>query len=173
MIDRRINAPLTSSLGRLFDAVAAIIGLRRSVVFEGQAAMELEMIADGQAQGSYVQQWPKDAGTQLQAAPIIRAVVQDLLQGVPAFIISRRFHDTLVVLFCGLCGQIRQQTGINQVALSGGCFQNSLLLSGLTSALVQQGFEVYSHALVPTNDGGIALGQAVIAGQRLKTNHGP
>ncbi|MDA8141248.1 MAG: carbamoyltransferase HypF [Desulfobacteraceae bacterium] len=168
MIEKHINAPLTSSLGRLFDAVAAIIGLRRDVAFEGQAAMELEMMADGQAQGSYAYAWSKEPVARIQAAPIIRAVVDDLLHGVPAFIISRRFHDTLAALFADLCGQIRAQTGLTRVVLSGGCFQNALLLTGLTGALQQQGFDVYSHALVPTNDGGISLGQAVIAGRILK-----
>lgn len=168
MVSKGINAPLTSSLGRLFDGVAAIVGLRQTVAFEGQAAMELEMIADGNAQGSYPYQWTGDALRQVDPSVIIKAIVEDILFGTPAFIISRRFHETMICLWSDLCKQIGDETSLARVVLSGGCFQNVLLLQGLTQALQKQGFNVYSHHLVPTNDGGISLGQAVVAGSRMK-----
>lgn len=162
-----INAPLTSSLGRLFDAVAVIIGLRGTVAYEGQAAMELEMVADGNEQGSYPFVWSDDTVKQVAVAPIIKGVVEDILAGVPAFVISRRFHDTLVAMWSELCGVLRDETGFDRVVFSGGCFQNVLLLEGLSAALKQKGLQVFSHEQVPTNDGGISLGQAVVAAGRL------
>jgi hydrogenase maturation protein HypF len=169
MARRHINAPLTSSLGRLFDAAAAIIGLRRTVAFEGQAAMELEMIADGRAQGGYAFSWSQGAVKQVDGAAIVRALVEDVLGGTPAFIVSRRFHDTLIDGWAALCAALRDETGLGRVVLSGGCFQNALLLEGLCATLRARGFEVYSHQSVPTNDGGIALGQALVAGMRIKS----
>ncbi len=163
MAAKRINSPLTSSMGRLFDGVAAILGLRQKVAYEGQAAMELEMIADGGYQGSYDLSDYPDQVEPLPVAPIIRGVVTDIQQGLPAFVISRRFHETVIQLCVRLCQQIRQETGLSQVVLSGGCFQNSLLLEGMVHTLGQARFQVFAHRLVPTNDGGIALGQAVIA----------
>jgi hydrogenase maturation protein HypF len=168
MAARRINSPLTSSLGRLFDAVAAIIGLRGGAAFEGQAAMELEMIADSHSHGIYPFQWSEDRVPQAHAAPIIASIVEDIRRGVPAFLISRKFHDTLAAMWAAVCVALRARTGIDRVALSGGCFQNVLLLEGLTHALQNENFTVYSHQLVPTNDGGIALGQAVVAAEKLK-----
>ncbi len=167
MAIKGINAPLTSSLGRLFDAVAAIVGLRGTVAYEGQAAMELEMMADGNEQGSYPFDWSNDAVKEVAVGPIIKGVVEDILAGVPAFIISRKFHDTLIAMWAELCGVLRGETGLERVVLSGGCFQNVLLLEGLTAALKQTGFDVFSHEQVPTNDGGISLGQAVVAASRL------
>jgi hydrogenase maturation protein HypF len=163
-----INAPLTSSLGRLFDGVAAIVGLRREAAFEGQAAMELEMIADGREQGAYPFAWSREAVMQIALAPLITALVDDVLAGVPAFVISRRFHDTIIALCAGMCAAIGTSTQLDRVVLSGGCFQNGLLLEGLLHALEKQGLTAYAHCLAPTNDGGIALGQAVVAAARVE-----
>jgi hydrogenase maturation protein HypF len=163
MAARRINAPLTSSLGRLFDGVAAILGLRREVAFEGQAAMELEMIADGEERGAYDFCWSDGACRRLQFAPLIRGVVSDIQNSVPAFVISRKFHSTVIRMCTALCAELRRESGLDRVALSGGCFQNGLLLGGLIQALGADRFEVLTHRLVPTNDGGLSLGQAVIA----------
>ncbi len=168
MAEKGINAPLTSSLGRLFDGVAAIIGLRQVAAYEGQAAMELEMIADGQPQGSYPFHWSEGAVRCMAVAPIVTAVVEDMRRGVPAFVISRKFHETVVAMWAAAAAAARDDTGLTRVVLSGGCFQNVFLLEGLIQALRAQGFEVYSHHLVPTNDGGISLGQAVIAGCRMQ-----
>ena len=162
--EKGINAPLTSSMGRLFDAVAAVIGLRQQVAFEGQAAMELEMIAGEPASERYDFQWRDGEVRIISIAPIIRGVVEDLQHGLPAFIISRKFHNTLIHGCAELCAVIAGELQLDRVVLSGGCFQNRLLLEGLSQALTERGLKVYSHRQVPTNDGGIALGQAVIGG---------
>jgi hydrogenase maturation protein HypF len=163
MITKRVNSPDTSSLGRLFDGVAALVGLRNYVAFEGQAAMELEMTAEGVADSIYDFEWLTAENIQIKTGPIIRGVVNDFQNGVAASLISARFHGTLIRLFAELSEIIREKNGLNRLVLSGGVFQNSLLLTGLISALEKKGFEVFSHKLVPTNDGGISLGQAVIA----------
>jgi hydrogenase maturation protein HypF len=169
MMEKQINSPLTSSLGRLFDAVAAIVGLRDQVAFEGQAAMELEMILDDTESGSYDFSWEDrgDDPIRIPNAPIIRGVVRDLRQGLSAATISARFHNTLIILFDQLCRHLRVATGIGQVALSGGVFQNNRLLVGLSTALEKSGFELITHRLVPTNDGGLSLGQAVVAAAKV------
>ncbi|HSO18461.1 MAG TPA: carbamoyltransferase HypF, partial [Desulfosarcina sp.] len=159
-----INAPRTSSMGRLFDGVAALIGLRHTVAFEGQAAMELEMCAAAGEEGHYEVAWQDAAPIVIPTAPIIAGVVADLQQGRAPSRISRRFHTTLVRLFTALCGHLRHRTGLDRVVLSGGVFQNALLLQELSHALASAGFSVYNQRLVPPNDGGIALGQAVVAG---------
>jgi hydrogenase maturation protein HypF len=163
MIAKGINAPMTSSLGRLFDGVAAIIGLRNRVNYEGQAAMELEMMAAEPSDSQYNIGWEPGTVLHIPPAPIIRAVVSDMLAQVPVGEIAARFHRTLIRLFAEVCEVIRKDRGLNRVVLSGGCFQNAILLNGLTQALGEKKFEVFSHQLVPTNDGGIALGQAVVA----------
>lgn len=162
MAEKRINAPMTSSLGRLFDGVAAILGLRRTVAFEGQAAMELEMIADEKEEQRYDLEWTGGQVKQIAIESVIAGVVEDILKGLPAFIISRKFHNTLSEGFADLCHIIAAETGLDRVVLSGGCFQNRLLLEGVARALTQRGLAVYAHGLVPTNDGGISLGQAII-----------
>jgi len=169
VIERGINAPRTSSLGRLFDAVAAIVGLRGTVAFEGQAAMELEMAAGGSFQGApvYDMRWSADDPIRIATAPIIRGVVGDVLAGRAAAEVSARFHATLVTLFADLCARLRRETGLQRIALSGGVFQNALLLEGLTAALEADRFQVFANRQVPTNDGGICLGQAVAAAAML------
>jgi hydrogenase maturation protein HypF len=168
MIRRNLNAPPTSSLGRLFDAVAALAGIRYHVSFEGQAAMELEMAGGGAPERPYAVGWEEGAVRRIPPAPMVRGVVADLLAGVPAAVVSGRFHATLVDLFTRLCAALRLETGIGRVALSGGVFQNLLLFTGLKEGLEKQGFTVLSHTRVPTNDGGIALGQAVAAAALLQ-----
>jgi hydrogenase maturation protein HypF len=165
MMEKRINCPMTSSMGRLFDAVAAMVGLRGRVAFEGQAAMELEMILDGSESGSYPFSWddPDDGPLCIATAPIVRGVVRDLTAGLSPATVSARFHNTLIVLFDALCRHLRRITGIDRVALSGGVFQNNRLLTGMIAALEKSGFDLLTHRLVPTNDGGLSLGQAVVA----------
>lgn len=168
MIRQKINSPLTSSLGRLFDGVAAIMGIRNRVSFEGQAAMELEMLAgthpiDMRKETVYAFEWSSGATRRIAIRPLVSGIVGDMKSGIPLPLISRRFHATLIRLFASLCRELKGETGVNRIVLSGGCFQNALLLEGLISILEQEGFAVFSHSLVPTNDGGISLGQAVIA----------
>jgi hydrogenase maturation protein HypF len=167
MITKGVNAPITSSLGRLFDGVAAIAGLRSSVNFEGQAAMELEMMAADSTDTVYDGQWVFEDGYKILVAPIIRDVVQDVQSGVSVAQISAAFHSTLIRLFADICNDIRKQRELNRVVLSGGCFQNAILLTGLIQELQRQHFEVFAHEKVPTNDGGISLGQAVVAAAQM------
>ncbi|MGD9058408.1 MAG: carbamoyltransferase HypF [Desulfobacterales bacterium] len=167
MMEKGVNCPQTSSLGRLFDAVAAIIGIRQRVNFEGQAAMELEMLAQDSSEAIYDIQWTSQAPIKILPQPIIRGVVQDIQNGMSPADISIKFHQTLIVLFGEICGTVRRDHDLNRVVLSGGCFQNSLLLKGLIGQLEAHHFEVYAHQQVPANDGGIALGQAMVAAARF------
>jgi hydrogenase maturation protein HypF len=164
MLARGLNSPLTSSAGRLFDAIAALIGLRYEVQYEAQAAVELEMLADESPATGYSfsladARKPMVVGTN----GIIRGVVDDLLRGEPAPLIAARFHTTLAEIIRSVCGHIRELTNLRQVALSGGVFQNTLLLAAVISRLQDAGFTVYTHRLVPPNDGGLCLGQAAVA----------
>lgn len=164
MISKKINSPETSSLGRLFDGISAIIGIRNRVCFEGQAAMELEMLSDENTEETYDYEWiSEDNIFKILTAPIIKGVVSDVHNGVHTSIIGGKFHRTVIRLFTELCKIIRKDADIERVALSGGVFQNSILLSGMIKALEENRFKVYTHKLVPANDGGISLGQAVIA----------
>ena len=163
MISKRVNSPFTSSLGRFFDGIAAIIGIRNTVFFEGQAAMELEMLADEKAKGIYNFEWSSGETHRIFLQPIISGVVNDMERGVHPSTISGKFHNTIIALFSELCEVIRKENGVSRVALSGGVFQNSIILSGLIKGLKQRGFQVITHTLVPANDGGISLGQAMIA----------
>jgi hydrogenase maturation protein HypF len=164
MISKGVNAPLTSSLGRLFDGVAAIADIRKRVVYEGQAAMELEMASDNQTKAYYHYAWQRGKDTyEIPVRPIVRSVVKDIENGLPVSAISDKFHTTLVRLFSDLCVFLSKETGLDRVVLSGGVFQNAILLSGLSKAIRESGLQVFTHSLVPTNDGGISLGQAVAA----------
>src|SRR5579875_2145761 len=168
MIERGINTVAASSCGRLFDAVASILGLRHEVNFEGQAAIELEMVAQGGAEGVYPFQIDFGDPWQIDVRPVIESMVIDLAQGEPKGTIAARFHDTLSVMIAEVCRKLRESEHLNRVCLSGGTFQNMLLLNRTLSALTGNGFEVYAHQRVPPNDGGISLGQAVIADALLK-----
>ncbi len=164
MISKQVNSPQTSSLGRLFDGIAAILGIRKKVTYEGQAAMELEMAIREETEESYDYEW--EQGKDLRRIlihPIIRGVVKDIENNLSVSDISAKFHTTLVRLFSELCAILRKETDLNRVVLSGGVFQNATLLAGLRNALKDKGFQVFTHSLVPTNDGGISLGQAVVA----------
>jgi len=159
-----INTPLTSSCGRLFDAVAALLGLRQQVSFEGQAAMQLEMIADpGQSQ-PYPYQLSSGADLMIfDPSALIDAIITDHTYGVSTAQIAGRFHFSLAVMVEEVCAQIRQRTGVKQVVLSGGVFQNCLLTEMTLARLEASNFKVLTHSLVPPNDGGLALGQAAVA----------
>jgi hydrogenase maturation protein HypF len=163
MIQKDLNTPKTSSCGRLFDGVASLLGLREKVSYRGQAAVELEM-AIREGKGAYRSpiQMEDDRFVIFQA-PIVRGVVSDLKDGMDRGEISWRFHNTLAQVFTQVCVKVRDRRKLNRVVLSGGVFQNAFLLDGLEKKLTESGFEVYTHSLVPTNDGGIALGQTVVA----------
>lgn len=163
MISKRVNSPDTSSLGRFFDGIAAIVGIRNNVSFEGQAAMELEMIAGEKTGATYDYEWVSEDVHRVLLQPIVRGVVDDLAKGVRPSTISSKFHTTLIRMFSELCDVIRMESGLDRVALSGGVFQNSILLTGLIQALKEKNFHVITHTRVPANDGGISLGQAMVA----------
>ena len=165
-LERNINVVPTSSMGRLFDLVAALCGVRQLVNYEGQAAMELEAVADTSLMDGYA--FGYSAGALIESGPVIRAVVDDVLRGIPREVVAAKFHNAVAELIVGLSRQVRRETGLNQVALSGGVFQNRLLLSRVVPALRKHHFELLTHQLVPPNDGGLALGQAVVAGVRAQ-----
>lgn len=168
MLSRGINSPLTSSAGRIFDAVASLIGLRQKIGFEGQAAMELEFIADRGVADRYpfsVDQ--NNATTIIDPTEMVRAILRDHEERVPNSTIASRFHNTMaetVVAIAKLAGE-------EKIALSGGCFQNKLLTELAVTRLRSEGFKVYWHQRIPPNDGGIALGQlAALAATELRRN---
>jgi hydrogenase maturation protein HypF len=167
MLRKGINSPFTSSCGRLFDAVAALLGVRHRVSYEGQAAMELEALAEeaGDAGGPYPYAiCSRDGKRVLDFRLLIEALLLDLEAGEPRPVMARRFHLTVAAATADLCGQLRETSG-ERVVLSGGVFQNRLLTEEVCRLLRKDGFDVFTHRLVPPNDGGLALGQAVIAGR--------
>jgi hydrogenase maturation protein HypF len=163
MFERGINTVATSSCGRLFDAVASLLGLRHEINFEGQAAIDLELAAAGGMDGGYPFEIGDGEPWQIDMRPVIRSLVAEIGKGITTSTLAARFHNTLAVMIAGVCRRLREREGLNKICLSGGTFQNMLLLRLAVAALRRDGFEVYLHAQVPPNDGGIALGQAVIA----------
>lgn len=179
MVDGHLQTPLTSSAGRLFDAVSALLGVCCETSYEAQAAIELEMLSDADDAASLpypyeisasngVQAWGHSAQyvrqtCVLRLAPLWKEVMQDISRGMSASRIGRRFHASVAQMVVDVCQRLRAQTGLQTVALSGGCFQNRLLLALIVPRLQERGFRVLMHRQVPCNDGGLALGQAVIA----------
>ncbi|MBI5575770.1 MAG: carbamoyltransferase HypF [Deltaproteobacteria bacterium] len=163
MIERGLNSPLTSSAGRLFDAVSALLGIRKEIHYEGQAAIELEMAALEDA-GSYPFRLRGEGdGYAIVLEPLIREMIADLQKGTACGILSARFHNTMTEIVLHVCRKIREESGLDRVALSGGVFQNTLLLERAHDLLRKDGLSVFIHHRVPPNDGGIALGQSIIA----------
>jgi hydrogenase maturation protein HypF len=169
MITRGINTVLTSSCGRLFDAVASILGLRHEVTFEGQAAIELEMAAQHGIERTYSFDIDSSEPAQIDMRPAIREIVRDVQNKQPVGEIAARFHNTIAAVIAEMCQRIRASEKLNRVCLTGGTFQNMYLLEHAVILLRKVGFEVFIHSAVPPNDGGIALGQAVIANEILKS----
>jgi hydrogenase maturation protein HypF len=161
MLRRALNSPLTSSVGRLFDAVASLMGLRQRTRFEGQAAMEIEFLAaDTQEAAAYeLAVDPARAPVILDWRPTIEAILTDLKEGVPLPTISVQFHNMLIESIV----KVAQRTGLEAVGLSGGCFQNRYLTEHAVRRLTQEGFRTYWQQRLPPNDGGICLGQVVAA----------
>ena len=172
MIERKINSPLTSSLGRLFDAVAAVVLGRREVDYEAQAAIELEGIAvdepDRFEQGDYVPELhgaDEGSGSKavIRTGKMWKAVLEDLWCGVPASRISARFHSGIAEGFINAAANARIETGINLVVLSGGCMHNRRLVRLLRTGLEEEGFTVLQHRNVSPGDGGLSYGQVAVA----------
>jgi len=171
-IEGGLNAPPTSSAGRLFDAVASLLGVRHMAAFEAQVAMELEALAAPEADRPYpVGLAEVDGLIVVPTSDVIRGLVEDLLAGTAPGLIAARFHETLAEVITRVCGRIRERNGLGRVALSGGVFQNMRLLRLGAARLEEAGFEVFTHHQVPPNDGGLALGQAAVAA-RLDADRG-
>ncbi|HZZ38333.1 MAG TPA: carbamoyltransferase HypF [Acidobacteriaceae bacterium] len=171
MIRHRLNTIPTSSAGRLFDAVASLIGLHHTVSFEGQAAMMLEAIADSSSilsEAPYEFALAGAAPAEIDLRPMIREIVSELSRATPTSRVAARFHATLIAIVTAVCRRMRDELHLNRVCLSGGCFQNALLLSGCLESLHEAGFEVFFQREVPANDGGISLGQAAVACELLR-----
>jgi hydrogenase maturation protein HypF len=173
MIDRNINSPLTSSCGRLFDAVSSLLGVRDVITYEAQAAVELEMIAASDISESYSCRFEKsdnpagaDIPLTIDVREMFREIVFDMKHEVPKEVISAKFHNTVADFTIAICELIRDESDIDEVVLSGGTFQNRYLLTKVCAQLKSKGFIPYFHKRVPTNDGGVSLGQAIIANSR-------
>jgi len=178
MIERKINSPTTSSLGRLFDAVGAVVMGRRAVDYDAQAAIELEGVAfdepDRIEQGDYrpeLHTAEEGAGSVavIRTGKMWKAVLEDLWRGVPARRISARFHAGVAEGFINAAGNARIETGINHIALSGGCMHNRRLVRLLRTGLEEEGFQVFQHRQVSPGDGGLSYGQAVVASAQIRT----
>ncbi|HNZ65522.1 MAG TPA: carbamoyltransferase HypF [Smithella sp.] len=170
IIDGKINSPLSSGLGRLFDGIAALLGAHRQVSYEGQAAMQLENLAIGSSGDPYPFELicGKEKPYILNITAMIESIVSEMEAGQRHTKIASSFHQTLIDAFASVAGKMREETGLVRVVLSGGCFQNKILLEGAVDKLKNSGFDVYCHQQVPSNDGGISLGQAVIAASMIQ-----
>jgi hydrogenase maturation protein HypF len=163
MIDKKINSPLSSGMGRLFDAVSALCGLTLNSAFHAEAPMRLEDAIQQGEKGFY----PYAISESIGIGSIIKALITDLKNGVAVGIIAARFHNTLVKISVEQCVQIREKYNTNKVVLSGGSFQNKYLSEHLIKELKHKKFKVYNHQNIPSNDGGISLGQIAIASKLL------
>jgi len=167
-IDKQINTPLTSSVGRLFDAVSSLVGLCNVIEYEGQAAIRLEKEANEKDTCLYPYEIiPEEFGYKISILQMIRAIAEDVSQGAETSHIAAAFHRTVASITLDVSRLIREECGLHDVVLSGGVFQNRLLLGMTIDYLERDGFKAYSHSKVPTNDGGISLGQAAITLHKL------
>ena len=166
-LETGLNSIETTSMGRLFDAVASIAGVRHEISYEGQAAIELEALGTPDAEGRYRFDLINNEGALIiDPGAVVAAVAGDVVAGVPAPVISTRFHRALAAVIVAAAEQMRRQYHIDTAALSGGVFQNVTLLEAAKRGLEGAGFTVLTHRLVPPNDGGLALGQIALAGKR-------
>jgi hydrogenase maturation protein HypF len=166
-VQKKLNTPETSSMGRLFDAVACLAGVRNEVTYEAQAAMELEVLSKPYLMSTRPYSFELE-GEDIRVGKILSQVIADVRDKKSAGWIGARFHQTLSVIAAEVSKQMRDRYGLNEVALSGGVWQNQVLLDLARTGLIQNNFTVYTHQQTPANDGGLALGQAVIAGYKMK-----
>jgi hydrogenase maturation protein HypF len=186
LMERGFNSPMTSSAGRLFDAVAAMAGIREHINYEAQAAIELEAAIEGSRAERCSALFTGGAGEDdgypfairedrdgwiIDTRPTLQALAHDLREGIPTGVVSYRFHLGFVDVLARVAELVRGRSGLNRICLSGGSFQNCFLSEHLQKRLEAQGFQVFTHAEVPCGDGGISLGQAVVAA-RGKTDEG-
>jgi hydrogenase maturation protein HypF len=170
MCARGVHSPPTSSAGRLFDAVSALLGVCGRASYEGQAAIELEAVLDDRDTGDAYAFEIEPQGSLLVIGTrgLFEALARDLRAGVGAGAVSRRFHDGLAEVLARVAGHLRDATGLARVCLRGGSFQNRRLLLGLSRRLEADGFAVFTHTRVPAGDGGLCLGQALVAAHRMR-----
>ena len=161
-MEKGVNAPPTSSMGRLFDAVAALLGVRQTVNYEAQAAIELEALADPAETGVYPFALVA-AQSMVDPEPMVTAVLDDLRRKTPVPTMAARFHNGVAQMTLDVCRDLRTRYNLSEVALSGGVWQNVTLLTRTFPLLQADGFTVYLHSKVPPNDGGLALGQTAVA----------
>ena len=166
MLEKKINTPITSSVGRLFDAVAALVGLRQASSFEGQAAMELEFTRRKRIRAAYSFMVTDGLPIVVDWAPGILQLLDDVAGGEDAGLISAKFHNGLVEAAVDVAKKI----GESKIVLSGGCFQNRYLTERIVERLREENFRPYWHQRIPPNDGGISAGQCVAASQSAKMN---
>jgi hydrogenase maturation protein HypF len=175
MVRCGLHSPPVSSMGRLFDGIAALLGVCSHAEYEAQGPIELEGLLDRDLtmpRDPYRFGVAEDGGPpEIDPRPVIREIAADLARGVPVATISRRFHGAVVAMVLERCETLRREHGVGQVVLSGGVFLNEFLVVNCLVGLREAGFSGYSHRLVPTNDGGIALGQVVVAAART-ADHG-
>jgi hydrogenase maturation protein HypF len=164
-LESRINTPYTSSMGRLFDAVASLIGLRHTINYEAQAAIELEQITEPSITDAYTFEITENI---INLNGIISNILTDINHAIHATIIATKFHNAIANLILVLCKQIEKENNLHHIALSGGVWQNQYLLRKTYQILTEEGFSVLIHHNIPPNDGGISLGQAVIANKHFK-----
>jgi hydrogenase maturation protein HypF len=155
MLSKKINSPITSSAGRLFDAVSSLLGICDRTNYEGQSAMMLEFTADLNEKGYYPFKIKESEKLIIDWQPIIISIINDLRKNINSSVISTKFHNTLAKVIL----EIAKRSELNKVVLSGGCFQNALLSERTISLLQENNYKVYWHQRIPPNDGGIALGQ--------------
>lgn len=172
MIEKEINSPETSSIGRFLDAVSAIIGVRHTITYEGQAAIELENIIDTTCKEAYPYEIvfnvnEKESKYIIKLSKTISMLLIDKLNNIPHGLMAAKIHNTIIDFTTNLCVLLRRDTNINAIVLSGGVFQNSYLLEQISHQLKKLSFDVYTHKKFPPNDGGIALGQIVIANENI------
>lgn len=175
MMKSRINSPLTSSCGRLFDAVAALAGIRQCVTYEAQAAVELEMaMVPLRGETPYqLEVAQKDGGYVIRTRAMFAELIHDLHRSAPAGLISARFHEGLIRIFVTIAQALRERTRLNRVCLSGGTFNNRYLAEHLHHELVDKRFEVFTQNEVPCGDGGLSLGQAMVAAHKIARGASP
>jgi hydrogenase maturation protein HypF len=164
-----LNCFVSSSIGRLFDTVAALIGIRNNITYDGQAAIELENIIEVEIEESYPWNIQEKGGVfHLQYKDIVEGVLKDLQRKEPAYEISAKFHNSLAEATCALVCQLREREGLNKVVLSGGVFENQYLLKKVYKNLIKRDFEVFHNEQIPINDGGLSFGQLHVASAMLE-----
>ncbi len=170
MLEKNLNSPLTSSAGRVFDAISSLLGVRHEVSYESQAAIELEAIVKGMENKEYygfkLHPYETDNGNtvnEIDLKPCIQQIINSIQYGESKALISLKFHNTIVDAFSIAAAAISRETGVKKIVLSGGVFNNDIILDTMIQALEEKNLKVYTHSKVPCGDGGICLGQAVIA----------